>query len=399
VRFLAAHFDPLARAAAELRIRVTEFPPTPRVEPDELLAYAELWRTDNMTALEFSFDDLMSDDTFEEPLVAGGVRCHGGYVDGEYVSPRVKVRRPAIDGWRGRLAAEGAPLVYVPARYVPPNYPNYPQAKFLLKEGVIEPVTRALTIIAIIEGFGARIREVQIPDLAREVKEDVAGTALAHLGSGLFEAHARDEAGHRDQGGHKQMWEAARDLGLAKPHVPGDVLLRLMTGTVRGERARLFPALSERMEGMITMMTNVLVVETFADNTFAWAQQLLGDPEVSADAERAAHLINCVARDEVAHVDYLAVALSELRARTLVGEGGVELPGHEVVDAIFRRQLRGMATERPRQSRDRVQAEIRQAIADEARASVIARRFEDLDSGWCFPHREDEELDVLLTAP
>jgi hypothetical protein len=351
-----------------------------------------------MTALEYSFDDLMSDDAYEEPLVAGGVRCHGGYLDGEYVSPRLKARRPAIDAWRGRLAAAGAPLVCVPARYVPPNYPNYPQAKFLLQERVVEPVTRALTLISIVEGFGARIREVHVPDFAAEVKEDVAGTALSHLAGGLFEAHARDEAGHRDQGGHKQMWEAARDLGLAKPHVPGDVLLRLMSGTVRGERARLFPALSERMENMITMMANVLVVETFADDTFAWAKQLLGDPEVSADPVRAAHLVDCVARDEVAHVDYLTVALSELRTVTLVGERGVELPGHEVVDAIFRRQLRGMATERPRQSRERVRAEIRQAISDEARATAIANRFEELDSGWRFPHSEDEELDVLLSA-
>jgi hypothetical protein len=56
-----------------------------------------------------------------------------------------------------------------------------------------------------------------------------------------------------------------------------------------------------------------------------------------------------------------------------------------------------MATARPRQSRDRLREEIRQCIADEARASQIARRFEDLDSGWTFPHRDDEELDVLLT--
>jgi len=90
--------------------------------------------------------------------------------------------------------------------------------------------------------------------------------------------------------------------------------------------------------------------------------------------------------------------LSELRARTLLGEGGVELSGAEVVDAIFRRQLRGMATERPRQSRDRLRDEIRQAIGEESRATAIARRFEALDSGWAFPHRDDEALDVLLTA-
>jgi hypothetical protein len=289
-------------------------------------------------------------------------------------------------------------VVHVPDKYVPPNYPNYPQAKYLLKEGVVEPVTRSLTIISIVEGFGARIREVRVPDLNKEVKESIEGTALAHLANGLFEAHARDEAGHRDQGGHKQMWEAARDIGLDKPEIPGDVLLRLMSGSVRGERSRLFPALSERMENMITMMANVLVVETFAEDTFDWAQRLLGDPEVGTNPERAAHVVNCVARDEVPHVDYLTVALSELRARTLVSEDGkVQLSGAEVVDQIFRRQLRGMATARPRQSRDRLREEIRQCIADEARASQIARRFEDLDSGWTFPHRDDEELDVLLT--
>ena len=118
------------------------------------------------------------------------------------------------------------------------------------------------------------------------------------------------------------MWEAARDLGLAKPRIPGDVLLRLMSGGAVGERVRMFPALSEKMENMIVMMANVLIVETFAEDTFNWAQQLLGDPEVSADPEHAAHVVACIARDEVPHVDYLTVALSELRARTLVGADG-----------------------------------------------------------------------------
>ena len=352
-----------------------------------------------MAKLEYTFDELMTEPAIDEPLIAGGVRCHGGYAGGAYVSPRSAVRRPAVAAWRQRLVDERQPLIHVPAQYVPPNYPNYPQAKFLLKEGVVEPVTRALTIISIVEGFGARIREVKVPDLGVEVKEGVEGTALAHLANGLFEAHARDEAGHRNEGGHKQMWEAARDLGLAKPHVPGDVLLRLMTGSVTGERTRLYPALSERMENMILMMANVLIVETFAEDTFAWAQQLLGDPEVSADPERSAHVVECIARDEVVHVDYLTVALSELRARTLRGaDGKTELSGADVVDGVFRRQLRGMATQRPRVARDRLREEIRQAIADEVRASAIAKRFEDLDSGWAFPHPDDEALDILLTA-
>jgi hypothetical protein len=351
-----------------------------------------------MSNLEYSFDDLMTEQDYEQPLVAGGVRCHGGYIGGAYVPPRSKVRGPAVAAWRDRLRADGLPLLHVPAHYVPPNYPNYPQAKYLLQEGVREPVTRALTLIAIIEGFGARIRDLPVPDWRTEVREDIAGTALAHLGGGLFEAHARDEAGHRDQGGHKQMWEAARDVGLDRPKIPGDVLMRLMSGGgPRGDVQRLFPQLSAHMEGMVTMMATVLVVEAFAEDTFDWAQQLLGDPEVSVDAERARHIVSCIAADELPHVEYLSVALSELRGRTLRSpDGRFEVPGAEVVDSIFARQLRGMATRRPQEQRDRVRGDIHGLIADAARASTIARRFEDLDSGWRFPHADDEALDLLL---
>ena len=72
------------------------------------------------------------------------------------------------------------------------------------------------------------IRDLKVPDLRAIVVEPIEGTALAHLGEGLFEAHARDESGWKDEGGHKQMWEAARDLALDKPKIPGDVLMRMM---------------------------------------------------------------------------------------------------------------------------------------------------------------------------
>ena len=54
----------------------------------------------------------------------------------------------------------------------------------------------------------------EVPELRPLVVEPTEGTALDHLKGGLFEAHARDESGYRDEGGHKQMWEAARDLAL-----------------------------------------------------------------------------------------------------------------------------------------------------------------------------------------
>ena len=349
--------------------------------------------------LEYTTDELMSDDEFEEPLFGGKVRCHGGYSDGQYVSPRVKFRKPAISAWRQRLIDDCEPLIYIPSEYVPPNYPSYEQAKYLLQEGIVDPVARSLTTISIVEGFGARIRDIKLPDFSKEIKEDISGTALAHLDKGLIEAHARDEAGHRDQGGHKQMWEAARDIGLNNPEIPDDVLMRMMSGGRGRSRERLYPELSAKMEKMIHFVAGVLVVETFAEDVFAWAIELLGDPDVSHDPKLASHLVKCIRADETPHVDYLTVALSELRARTLISEDGKkEFQGSEVVDRIFSNQLRGAATNRPRDARQRLQEEIHEIIADKDKAKRISSKFESLDSGWTFPKEKDEVLDILLEA-
>lgn len=349
-----------------------------------------------MPKLEWTREELLSDLPYDEPLFAGGVRCHGGFKDGRYVSPRTRHRAPAIAAWQDRLRAEGQALVDVPRQFVPPHYPSYPQARLLLCEGVREPVVRALTTISIVEGFGARIRDLALPDLSREVKEDLAGTALAHLGGGLFEAHARDEAGFREEGGHKQMWEAARDLGLAKPEIPDDVLLAMMRGGGRGERRRLFPELSGRLEDMVAFLSNVMIVEIFAEDVFEWGKALLGDGEVSADPVGAPALVAAIQSDEKPHVEYLRTALSELRARTLRSpDGKFEISGAAVVDRTLETQLRAIATTRPARERNDVRAAIHRAIADEPRATALARRFEALDSGWTFPARDDERLALL----
>ena len=52
-----------------------------------------------------------------------------------------------------------------PDALVPPQFPSVAQSKLLLKNGVQEPVVRALTVISILEGFGAIIRDVRVPDL------------------------------------------------------------------------------------------------------------------------------------------------------------------------------------------------------------------------------------------
>jgi hypothetical protein len=329
--------------------------------------------------LTYSAQELLATEPGLEPLIANGVRCHGGFdATGAYCSPRALHRAPAIRAWQARLAAEGADLLTIPPDLLPPQYPNVAQAKLLLRAGVRDPIVRALSMIAIVEGFGAVIRDVRVPELRTLVREPIDGTALAHLEGGLFEAHARDEAGHRNEGGHKQMWEAARDLAFENPRVPPDVLMRIMGGGGRPpERRRLLPQLDETLEAMLATMANVLVIEVFAAGTFEWGNRLLSDPEVSAEPQRAGAMVRCIRGDETPHVEYLRTALSEVRVRTLLTVDGGTLPGRSVVDRLLHRTLRILTTSRPEEQRADTRASVAEAIT---RAAAPPRLLEEFDA-------------------
>jgi len=345
-----------------------------------------------MHRMTYSQEELLSSIAYDEPLIANGVRCHGGFVGGRYRSPRAAGRGPAIAAWQAQLGARRVPLLEIPPELVPPHYPNASQAALLLREGVREPLVRTLTTIAIIEGFGAMIRDQRVPDLSRCVREELDGTACAHLAAGLFEAHARDEAGHRSEGGHKQMWEAARDLALDNPPVPGDVLMRLMTGRRSGGRQRLFAELDGGFEELLSVMVNVLVIEVFAADTFRWAETLLGNAEVSTKPREAAAMVGYIRTDETPHVEYLRTALSELRACTLVGVDGSELRGAEVVDGLLMRTLRVLTNQRPRLQREETRADIAAAVAGHRDAGALQKRLEALDEPWTPPDLEGRVL-------
>jgi hypothetical protein len=337
--------------------------------------------------LVYTRDELLESGPYAAPLIAGGMRCHGGFgSDGRYRSPRTIHRAPAILAWQARLARDGAELVEVPRALMPPQYPNVEQAVLLLEHGVRDPIVRALTIISIVEGFGAIIRDVKVPDLAAVVVEPVDGTALAHLGQGLFEAHARDESGWKDEGGHKQMWEAARDLALEKPKVPNDVLMRMMgRQAARRRPERPFPQLDETLERMLALMAQVLVVEVFAEGTFDWGHRLLSNARVSAAPDAAAAMVGHIRADENPHVEYLRTALSEVRARTLRTVDGGTIAGRTVVDALLHRILREITRTRPSEQREDVRGSLLEAMKSAANPAVLLEQFDALESRWAPP--------------
>ena len=338
--------------------------------------------------LSFSPEEILANVATKDPLIVAGVKCHGGFdADGVYRSPRTAYRVPAIAAWqRQHVATSGTPLFEIPADTISPQFPNPEQAKFLLRSGVREPMVRTLTEIAIVEGFGAMIRELPVPPLGSFIREDTAGTALAHLDRGLFEAHARDEAGWSEEGGHRQMWDAARDAALSNPVISPEIFAGIMARRASGNPPALFPKLGEPVERLIRFMVNVLAIEVFAASTFAWAEAVLSDPAVSDAPQEAADLVRFIRSDESPHVEYLRTALSEISARTLIGQDGSTIAGRAVVDTITERTLRMMLRQRLVDRPVMVRDVIRKT-ANVADIEELMLKFDALATPWTPPAR------------
>ncbi len=310
--------------------------------------------------LEWTEAELLETHAVEEPLFAGGVKCHGGFeADGEYVSPRTKNRSTAIINWKAEHAANfGTELLDIGLDQWPAHYPNVAQAKFLLQNGVTEPMVSTLTRVGTVEGFGAFLRYSPIPDLQSNFVEPITGTAMAHLGGGLFEAHARDEAGFESddgfEGGHKQMWFAARDVAFENPVTDDqvDVMLARMgigpganpqqksSGILSQLNAdQMLPDIDASLESLIQRMTSLLLIEISAFHIFAFAEEVLADGELTAGDGLASKLVSYIRADETPHVEYLKTTLTEMRDRTFIGKSGKPHKGIDVVGPIWDRAV------------------------------------------------------------
>ncbi|MFP5256864.1 MAG: hypothetical protein ACLGI8_13560 [Acidimicrobiia bacterium] len=316
----------------------------------------------------FTEAELLADAAVTEPLIVGGVRCHGGFGDdGRYLSPRTLHRVPAIEAWQAQhTRLFGTEVLHVPLDTWPENFPNEAQARHLIRSGVPEPLIATLTRIGTVEGFGANIRFLQPGDLQRHFDEDIRGTAIDHLGKGLFEAHGRDEAGWEEEAGHKDMWFAARDLAFESPTASVDIeamLERMGFGQGAsgpgGLAERVLPEdVDPNLELIAALMIRVLLIEVQAFHTFAWAESWLSDPDLVAGDGKAAELVTFIRADETPHVGYLKTALTEMRDRTWVGEGGRKHAGTDMVGRLWDRALDASLGEGRRQTRAAVLGEV-----------------------------------------
>ena len=170
-------------------------------------------------------------------------------------------------------------------------------------------------------------------------EEDIRGTATEHIPRGLFEAHARDEAGFEDEAGHDRMWFAARDIAFEHPVTTDQTAIMLERMGISGPggaplAARELPDAFE-LESMLARMIGLLFIEISAFHTFRWAEEVLSDPELTAGDGEAARIVSYIRADETPHVGYLEVALSEMRDRTWIGTDGTRFDGAEMMPIVW----------------------------------------------------------------
>lgn len=305
----------------------------------------------------FTSDELLMDHDYAEPLVVNGVRCHGGFDEsGTYVSPRTRFRAQAIEAWdEQRLEQFGTPRLEAPLATWPESFPNVEQTKYLLRQGVTEPTITSLTRIGTVEGFGSMMRYLPLPDLHHCFDDDITATATEHIPRGLFEAHARDEAGHEEEAGHNVMWFVARDIAFEDPVTKDETqeMLKRMgiippTGGMPDLDKLRAMAMANRvlpddipfeLEGVLMRMVSLLFIEISAYHTFRWAEEVLRDTELVAGDGAAATLVSYIRQDEAPHVGYLQTALSEMRDRTWIGTSGKKYDGAEMIGQIWDRAL------------------------------------------------------------
>ncbi len=337
-----------------------------------------------MTEPIYRYDEIMADDDYAKPHEEAGYKLHGGFdAQGSYVSPRMKVRGPALAAWRERLLARGGELLDADQTLLSgETFPNIAQTRLMLHNGIDQGIWNSLTITGVIEARGQALLKFEAPDLSEIVVEDISATCMGHLNKGLLHAHGMDEGGDpaSDLGAHDAMWFAVRDSIFGKNAYPMPEVPENIGRSDRDQREA--PDLPAEVEGLIQMLMNVLMIEIRAELVFDYYSTLFRDPELFTDrrenAEWAAVIVDRIRQDEAAHVGYLQLVLSELRASTIRTVDGREVPGSQIIDPIWTRMVHWHAVENPKLQREQSRKDVEARILAHADGERILAEFRAL---------------------
>lgn len=335
-----------------------------------------------MSRLVYTEEELLRDHDYAEPHIVMGQRLHGGFLaDGTYQPPRALVREKALDAWEAALRERGGePFGATAALLEGLRVPTAAQQQVLLRNGLGESFWNSLTITGKIEARGRLLAEMEFPDLQAVIVDDIAEMAIGHLDKGLLLAHGLDEGGEPDKGigGHDAMWFAARDLVFgpgAHPDVePPENIGRPDGGT------RYVPEVRPEIEGMVSFLANLLIIEFRAELGFADTQEVLRAPDLfvdrRAEAEAAAEIVERVRTDEAIHVRSLNLYLGELRSVTFRTIDGGTVGGAELIDRFWSGLVDWATVEQPRLAAAEQRQVLHDRIADHRDADRVLAEFE-----------------------
>jgi hypothetical protein len=149
---------------------------------------------------------------------------------------------------------------------------------------------------------------------------------------------------------------------------PAEVRARMLAN-------RVFDDLDLGLEVLIKRMIGILAIEISAHHVFAWAEELLSDPDLVAGAGESARLVSYIRQDEAPHVAYLATALTEMRDRTFIGESGRTISGTEVIGRLWDLALAESTGARLDFNRRMAVREVEDALAANPRRAEILEQF------------------------
>lgn len=332
--------------------------------------------------LTYTEAELMSEHEGLTPHVVDGRRLHGGFhPDGTYQPPRALGREAAFDAWTDALRARGGEVYPADSSLLNgQRLPNLEQQRVMLRNGLSRRFWNGLTITGKIEGRGRLLADVQFPDLQPAIVDDISDMAIGHLGKGLLVAHGLDEGGQPEHGigGHDEMWFIARDLVFGVDAFedidPPENIARPEAGQ------RLMPELSPEIEGLISLLTNLLIIEFRAEIGFADTQDILRTPELFTDhrdeAEIAAELVERIRTDEEIHVRSLCLYLGELCSVDFKTLDGSTVSGRELIDRFWDGLVRWATIEQPALMVEQVRPEYEAYISTHDDAERVQAEFD-----------------------
>jgi len=334
------------------------------------------------TQLIYSEAELMRDHDGLTPHVVLGDRVHGGFLpDGSYQPPRALVREPALDAWAESLRARGGePFPADSSLLAGQRLPNVEQQCVLLRNGLGRWFWNGLTVTGKIEARGRLLADIRFPDLQPVIVDDISEMAIGHLGKGLLLAHGLDEGGTpaKGVGGHDVMWFRLRDLAFGEDAFddvdPPENIARPEAGT------RFMPELPEGIEGLISLLANLLIIEFRAELGFAETQQILRTADLFTgrrpEAEAAAEVVERIRDDELIHVRSLCVYLGELCSVTFRTLEGGTIPGSELIERFWDGLVHWATVEQPELTAERLRPELEAYIKTHPEADRVLAEFD-----------------------